>query len=130
MARSSLRERLVTKRVANLGPIVPTDPAFSEAHPLLFDLLTRPVKMLDKILEPCRLSLAIGDGDWTLSVSDPVLCQSLMVRSATLVGVLASLEDLLGSKDQRWTLWKGKTPRLPQGKGKRRKKDLDKDEEI
>lgn len=114
MARS-LREKLLARRLQAKGPLAPADDEFARQHPILFDLLTRPLRVSKRVLEPCRLGLVIGDGDWIVSVNDAVLKQTLAVRAATVAAALQALEEALASTEQRWSLWRGKEVRLPKG---------------
>ncbi len=129
MARKSLHQReiLLSRRLAVKGPLAPPDDEFRVAYPLLFDLLTRPLVVSERVLEPIRLTLSIGDGDWFLTLSDSVLCQTLTTRALNLTEGLRHLDHLCGSPDARWVCWKGKTVRLP-SVPKKVKKKLDTDD--
>lgn len=130
MAKLSRREVLMARRVAARGPMAPPDDQFRERHPLLFDMLTRPLVVGGKVLEMPSLRVQIGDGDWQLTLSDGVLCQSLTVREDTLESALAHLEHLVASEDARWSVWKGKEPRLPKTEPKKGKKKVDREVEV
>lgn len=125
----TIREKLMARRVSSHGPLAPADDDFRKDHPLLFELLTRPLVVNGKVLDMPRLSLSLGDGDWQLSVSDGVLCQSTSVRGLTFHESLRALETVLASGDAKWSTWKGKEPRLPKPKenGKPKKVDNDHD---
>lgn len=127
----SLREKLLARRLQAKGPLVPADEEFRRLHPVLFDLLTKPLCINKRVLEPCRLGLVIGDGDWIVSVNDAVLKQTLAVRAATFAEALQALEEALKSTEQRWSLWRGKEVRLPKGEdaGKLSKKKLASEDE-
>jgi len=114
--RVNLREQQLSRRVQAYGPQAPADEAFLSGYPMLGEFLTRPLVYNGKVLEMPRLSFSLGDGDWQLSLSDGVLCQSTSVRAATFSDALVLLERLLATGEAKWSQWKGKEPRLPRPK--------------
>lgn len=128
MKGSSLRKILLARRMAAKGPMAPPDDSFRTRWPLLFDLLTRPLVVKGRVVEPMRLTLSIGDGDWVVSLTDGMLCQSLTVRQDTLESVLDHVNHVLSSEGQRWVPWKGRNPKLPEVNGKKGKKPVDNDD--
>jgi hypothetical protein len=125
MAKPSKREILLSRRLAAKGPVAPPDEAFRKAYPQLFDFLTRPLVVGGRVLEMPRLTLSVGDADWALTLSDALLCQSLTARGSTQEEALGVLEQLLVNDSTRWSLWKGKEPRLPKVPEKKKGKPLD-----
>jgi hypothetical protein len=113
MSEPTKRERLLARRLAVKGPTAPPDEDFLAEYPLLFDLLVRPLIVGGKVMEMPRLSLTVGDGDWILTVSDGVLCQSLTVRETSLADCLALMELTVGAEDAKWVAWRNREPRLP-----------------
>lgn len=124
------RETLLARRLAVKGPLAPPDDVFRLAHPALFDLLTRPLVIGGRVMEPARLTIQIGDGDWQVSVSDGVLCQSLTAREVDLAGALLHMEHLVKSEDAKWVTWKGKDPRVPKELKQPKQKSLDRNGEA
>jgi len=123
--RKTIREEQLLRRVAFRAPQVPADDGFADRWPKLFELLTSPLTVQDRVLEPVRLSLVLGDGDWLLTLSDGILCQSLSVRGLTENDARDHLESILGTPEARWAQWKGRQPRLPTVKKGKKKISLD-----
>src|SRR4029453_4475087 len=93
--RKTIREEQLLRRVAFRAPQVPADDGFADRWPKLFELPPPRVTVQDRVLEPVRLSLVLGDGDWLLTLSDGILCQSLSVRGLTENDARDHLESIL-----------------------------------
>jgi hypothetical protein len=104
----NLRAQLLKERALQTGPSRPDDAAFQKRYPHLFELLTTYFWRNNVPTDTIRLAVQMGDGDWTISLSDQTLMQTGSVTANTIDEGLKALEKAVTSQDGFWRPWKGK----------------------
>lgn len=108
----SFREQLAEARLAWKGPQLPADERIRTEFPLVWEILTCQLEQEGKLLEPARLSIGAGDGEWVLTVSDAALAQSFSVAVGSLVDALPALEAALARSAGHWRPYRNRKPKL------------------
>ena len=112
----SLREQMVKDRAARPDPSPPDDTGTEEAFPLLWSLLTGFVRGKDRPggLELCDqplLLLRMGDGLWSVTLTDPATAQSVSLEVPTLDRLFPALEAVLAS-GPKWVRARRRKPQV------------------
>lgn len=102
---------LARARTEGDGAPLPDDDEAREAYPLLWSLLTSRICLEDKEKYPCRISIAVGMGCWTVSLYDESLAVSVDTSSPKLSDCLKLLEARVPDL-AAWRIAKRKKPKL------------------
>lgn len=114
---SKLLRRLVEGRLAGSIVQLPDDPTAAERWPDLWTWLTSTDAGAEHTKEPARLTIVLGLGEWSVSLTDESLGVSLSTTALTLEGSFGAIQMALMSPNPSIRTWKGS-----EGSLKKRKK--------
>lgn len=102
-----LLEKLVQGRIKGSLHQLPDDESARSAWPDLWEWMTSTDAGEDHIKEPARLTVTLGIGEWSVSLTDESLGVSLSATSRTLQGTFEALQLALTSPMPAIRTWKG-----------------------
>lgn len=89
------------------------DSGFAEQYPTLYVMLTKTTDDEGKSRQVCTLTIVCEDGQAKGGINERNHGLSLWRSAASILGVLAELEEALGERPVEWrqVKWQGKKPR-------------------
>jgi len=119
---AKLLSRIVEGRLKGSLHQVPDDETAAQRWPDVWEWMTSTDAGEDHTKEPARMTIQLGIGEWSVSLTDESLGVSLSATSRTLEGAFEALQLALTSPCPSIRTWKGS-----EGALKKKKKKVDKE---